>query len=313
MTTILYARDDDAGRRLDRVLRKANHGLPISAIHRLLRKGAVRVNGKSAAADRRVDAGDAIQFEIKNEPYNSIETKTGAPENNNTPPHSSLLKNNILFENEHIVIINKRAGLVVHGENSLASAVSAYLADKIPRSLSFKPGPLHRLDRETSGAIIFSKSLKGAQAVSRGFRERLFCKSYIAIAGGVITEETIWHDNLIRDKISQKTFICDTTDAIHTNAITKVTPLATNGVYTLIRVEIKTGRTHQIRAAAAARGHPLTGDKKYGSNVKEKTFFLHSFSIEFPDDCGMGIEKITAPLPAAFAQKIEQLMPGTFF
>jgi 23S rRNA pseudouridine955/2504/2580 synthase len=325
MIHTLYAHDDDAGRRLDRILRKTRPELPISAIHRMLRKGAVKINGKSAAADRRVDAGDAIQFEIKNELYNSIEAKTDAPENNNTTAHSSLIKKNILFENNTILIINKSAGVVVHGGDSLESAVTVYLKDKIPPSLSFKPGPLHRLDRETSGAIIFSKSLSGARYISEGFQKRLFCKTYIAIAEGVIEHEDIWYDTLIRDKSIKKTFLGKTEKSKtpptaaknkdsgippRRDAITKITPLASNGYFTLIKVEIKTGRTHQIRAAAAAHGHALSGDKKYGGGASGETMFLHSYSIEFPGSDITGIEKITAPPPESFKRKIKTLFPG---
>jgi 23S rRNA pseudouridine955/2504/2580 synthase len=195
------AKEDDDGRRLDRILRKSCPAAPLSALHRLLRKGAVRVNGKKATADLRVSAGDVIEFMMEGEvsPYAPV-----------TPPHnppapSPILK--ILFESADVLALNKGAGVVVHGESSLESAVRGYVAGRIPQSLSFSPGPAHRLDRGTSGVILFSKSLAGARYISGGLREGVFRKTYLAIVEGTITGEEIWEDTLSRDSDAKKTII----------------------------------------------------------------------------------------------------------
>jgi 23S rRNA pseudouridine955/2504/2580 synthase len=291
--------DDDAGRRLDRILRRALPELPLSALHRLLRKKKITVNGTSATPQRRVEAGDSIQIFVQavldNAPASPLTTLP-------TPSPPTYHPLGILFENDDLLILNKRTGIVVHGKDSLDTAVQHYLKDKIKPSLSFRPGPLHRLDRETSGVIIFSKSLKGAQYVTMALREGLLTKTYIAFVEGKIgadkTEEwaEIWEDNLWRDKAAKKTFACKEAHGTK-KAITKVKVLSyqKNENRTLAQFEIKTGRTHQIRAQAASRGHPLCGDKKYGASACAR-FFLHSQSIEFPPDNPLALpQKIIAP------------------
>ncbi|MDR3324903.1 MAG: RluA family pseudouridine synthase, partial [Spirochaetaceae bacterium] len=220
----------------------------------------------------------------------------------------------VLFENEDVLIINKDSGDIVHGEGSLDEAVGRYLAGKIHPSLSFKPGPAHRLDRNTSGVILFSKSLSGAQYLSAGLREGLFRKTYVAIVHGSLGEgEAFWEDALQRDPDAQKTRVAGADARGAKPARTKITPLARTDALTLVQAEIETGRTHQIRAQAAAHGHPLLNDNKYNAVEAQNAaaFFLHSLNIEFPADNPLHLpEKIRAPLPTAFQNAVAQLFPA---
>jgi len=182
-----------------------------------------------------------------------------------------------------------------------------YLRDKIPHSLSFRPGPLHRLDRETSGVLLFSKSLKGAQYLSRALRDGLLVKTYLAVLEEEFSGEELWEDYLIRDRRAKKTFAVSVTPGktpqpggeipvAARKAITKVKALRSGGKTSLAELQIKTGRTHQIRAQATLHKHPLSGDKKYGS--KGGAFYLHSRSIQFPADNPLGLpSEIKAPPP----------------
>jgi len=277
----LVTGENDNGRRLDRILRKALADCPLPLIHRLLRQKKVLVNGKPGKANDRIERGVKISIGLLTAP--SLEnTQTPAPNARHFPPPE------ILWQGMGLIAVNKPAGLAVHGRDSLDEIVRFYLADKLPPSLSFKPGPLHRLDKPSSGIVVFSTSIEGARLFTSLMRERKIGKTYLAVVEGIVKSEEIWQDELIRDKEKKKTFISQIAAGGKT-AVTKVTPLAEEGNYTLIKAEISTGRTHQIRAQAAFHGHPLAGDKKYGGKKFGRGFFLHAWKLEFLE------YEITAP------------------
>jgi 23S rRNA pseudouridine955/2504/2580 synthase len=198
-----------------------------------------------------------------------------------------------------LIAVNKPAGLEVHGPNSLDAMVHSFLAGALPPSLSFTPGPLHRIDKPSSGIVIFSTNIEGARTFSALMRERKVRKMYLALVEGAIQNEEIWQDELIRDKEKKKTLISPNSAGSKT-AVTLIKPLISNGVYSLVTAEIFTGRTHQIRAQAGVHGHPLAGDKKYGGHG-QNSFFLHAWKMEFLDF------SITAPFPKTFYEKIQAL------
>jgi len=272
----LITGENDNGRRLDRILRKSLADLPLPLIHRLLRQKKVLVNGKPGKASDRLECGVKISIGLLTAP--SFEnTQMRSVQARRFPPPE------ILWQGLGLIAVNKPAGLAVHGPNSLDDMVRAYLADKLPPSLSFKPGPLHRLDKPSSGIVVFSTSIEGARLFSSLMRERKVRKTYLAVVDGNVKGEEIWQDELIRDKEKKKTYVSRDDSGGGKNAVTKVTPLATDGNYTLIKAEIATGRTHQIRAQAAFHGHPLAGDKKYGGKKfgDGNGFFLHAWKLEF--------------------------------
>ena len=292
MAMELVTGENDSGRRLDRLLRKALPDAPLPLIHRLLRRGQVLVNGKPAKAQDRLVSGVKISIPSLKETY--------AP----APSARALPSPQIIWQGEGLLAVNKPSGLAVHGRGSLDEMVGSFLAEKLPPSLSFKPGPLHRLDKPSSGIVVFSASIEGARLFSALMRERKVKKTYLAIVEGAVIKEEIWQDELVRDTELKKTFVSQTLGNEKTgaskNAVTKITPLARNSKYSLVTAEIETGRTHQIRAQAAAHGHPLAGDKKYGGSGSGG-FFLHAWKLEFLE------YSIEAPLPKEFAEKIREL------
>jgi 23S rRNA pseudouridine955/2504/2580 synthase len=303
MALVLSAGADDNGRRLDRVLRKALGSLPLSAIHRLLRKGAVRVEGEPAAADCRVLAGQTIT--VNADAAWPPAPPAGFP-TDRTAGAAAPGSLDILYEGEGLLVLNKPAGLVVHGRGSLEDLALPYLGPKLPPSLSFRPGPLHRLDAPSSGVIAFSASLEGARLFSGLMRERSIRKSYLALVEGVLREAELWEDGLVRDKKRKKTFRAGAGGGDSQKASTRVTPLLANLSNTLILAEIETGRTHQIRAQAAARGFPLLGDRKYGGRGSGEGIYLHAWRMEFPELSPFP-RIIEAPLPERFGGKIKSL------
>jgi len=296
----LITGENDKGRRLDRILRKALPEYPLPLLHRLLRQGKVLVDGKRAKAEDRLEIGAKISIPLKEveKPSASVERSIvhiPSPE--------------VIRQDCGLLAVNKPVGLAVHGPTdsqapSLDTMVRSFLAEKLSDSLSFRPGPLHRLDKPSSGIVIFSTSIEGARLFSSLMREGKVRKTYLAIVEGNIEKEEIWEDLLVRDKDKKKTFISEAVLDGGKNAITKVKPLATASVkgtqYSLVTAEIATGRTHQIRAQAASRHHPLTGDRKYGGHGKDG-FFLHAWKLEFLEF------SIEAPLPQAFKKKAEEI------
>jgi len=290
--------ENDKDRRLDRILRKAMPEHSLALIHRLLRQGKVLVNGKPAKAQDRIGVTVKISIPSLNDTLNpSIKVLTHTQ---NTP-----ISLDIIWEDRGLIAVNKPAGIAVHGQNSLDTCVQSFLAGKTTPSLSFKPGPLHRLDKPSSGIIIFSVNIEGARLFTSLIKEKKVQKIYLAIVMGTIKNEEIWQDILIRDKEKKKTYVENQSHQGKT-AITKVTPLAAKNNFSLIQAEIITGRTHQIRAQASFHGYPLLGDVKYGGQ-KAKTgeqkvdLFLHALKLEFLE------YSIEAPLPIVFKQRVKEL------
>jgi len=308
MPLILTAGTDDSGRRLDRILRKALRQTPLSAIHRMLRQGLVLVGGCKANAGRRVLSGETITV-FHNEAEAEREAPVTEPAGFGTNVNSLNTIPEILFEGSGLLILNKPAGLSVHGRESLDSMVQSYLAPKLPPSLSFRPGPLHRLDKPSSGVLAFSASLEGARFFSGMMRGGMIKKEYLAIVEGKIEKAETWKDGLYRDTKIKKTFtenqVGNNPEQLEgKNAVTGINPLITNKACSLVLFRIETGRTHQIRAQAASRGHPLLGDRKYGASYFSGGFLLHAWHLYLPPPFPPMIE---APIPENFRNTVKKL------
>jgi 23S rRNA pseudouridine955/2504/2580 synthase len=329
----LIAAKDDAGRRLDRILRKALPDLSLSLIHRLLRQKKILVDNKPVILpNHRIEQGMVIkinapvtytsnQVNDNNVNHNKIKVNKKKSTHANLKPRTPNPEPLILWQGSGIIVLNKPQGLSTHGPHSLDSIVNAWLSnevgDPLPHSLSFKPGPLHRLDKPTSGAIVFSQTLEGAKLFSALLRERKLEKSYIAIVEGRIKKDRAWHDVLAHDKDVHKTFVNPEPQApnpvpLLKEAVTTIKTLASNNEYSLIEASIKTGRHHQIRAQAASHGHPLAGDIKYGAKPLPGQscgggFFLHAWKIMFNENPDGFPREIIAPLPEEFQARIEKM------
>ena len=333
----LTAGMDDTGRRLDRILRKALPDLSLSFIHRLLRQKKILVDNKPATPNHRIKQGMVIQIiasvnHTQEQVNHNIINQVKQPVNkknlcknpvSNTQGGKAAPPVPILWQGSDLIAFNKPQGLSTHGPNSLDLIVYDWLlagASPLPHSLSFRPGPLHRLDKPTSGIIFFSRTLEGAKLFSALLREHKLEKTYIAIVEGSLKKDETWHDVLTHDKTARKTFV-KTVPLLPApkEAFTTVKPIASNNEYSLIEAGIKTGRHHQIRAQAASHGYPLAGDIKYGGKPlpgqsRKGAFFLHAWKIKFnAQDVPDGFPReITAPLPEAFREKIEALFAGVY-
>jgi 23S rRNA pseudouridine955/2504/2580 synthase len=313
MSTHFVAAPDDDERRLDRILRKLLPDLPLSALHRLLRKGKITVNGKAAAPDERIRTGQVIEIpEIRGDFLEKDSNKKGKTSQTRQLPDGFIKI--IIYEGEGLLVLNKPSGLAVHGPDSLNEQVCTYLKPKLPPSLSFKPGPLHRLDKPSSGLIVFSTNLNGARLFSALLREQKIHKQYLAIVDGILKTDEFWEDALTRDYDKKKTYGAGSLDGKNRDARTKVSVLAAAAGRSLILAEIETGRTHQIRAQAALHGHPLSGDRKYGGKrlPGEKGFLLHAWKLEFKEPCLSVPARFEASLPDYFHEAIDDLFGIAF-
>ncbi len=284
---------DDAGRRLESVVRRMLPRLPLSVVHKALRSGDIRLNGAKTGPDARVAEGDVIAV------WDAlVEEKSPQRQVAPVPPEW------VLHLGTDLAVINKPAGLVTHrGEGqSEEAALDERVRAWLPSSgLAFRPGPLHRLDRETSGIVVFSRTLAGAHAFSLALRERKVSKTYLAVVSGTL--ETVLRSSgaLRRDEASRTTVA----DEDGQDAQTTFVPLAWAPGLTLVRVELGTGRTHQIRAHAQLAGHPLAGDGKYGGGTAPEgfdvPFLLHAWKLE----CAL-LPPLSAPLPVFRTQTLEK-------
>ena len=311
---------NDITRRIDKVIRLFAPSLSLSEIYKAIRKGLIRVNNKKTKAEYRIEENDTIFIAsfLLNKDINSQKEELKSVTNKKT----ILIEPDIVFENEHIIIINKPYNINVHGDdNSLDKVIKHYYKTHCSSSsLSFKPGPLHRLDRNTTGLLAFSKSLVGAHWFSENIQSHIIQKKYYGLVNGKLKNEEAWTDfiskedndkssfhKVIAKKIDKEINLKDDDEKI---AKTIATPISygkfNNDDVTLVCFNIKTGRKHQIRAQSALHGHSLLGDTAYGSKkLKEpyQEFYLTAFELSFPKDNPIGLpDRITIDLPKQFIQ-----------
>jgi 23S rRNA pseudouridine955/2504/2580 synthase len=300
---------DDAGRRIDRVVRRLLHDLPLSAVYRLFRTGAITIADRKVRPEALIRAGDSITIVM---PYKLAQQRTGperpsgaASQHEKTGLDYLAISDLVILETSDLLLINKPKGLLTHGPSGLDQLVSAAYMGKVEASLAFRPAPLHRLDRNTSGIVAVSTSITGARLFSAALRAGRIKKHYVALLDGHI-EQPLRLDNYIwRNPGIHKSLPCaaDTTNA--RRAITTIVPFMTNTKYTLASLSIGTGITHQIRTQCAACGHPLSGDMKYGGSPQSGGYLLHCACLEFPPELtNIVSSSVEAPLPEQFCRRI---------
>jgi len=299
-STIFQATPNDHGRRLDRILRKLLKNQSLSFIYKSLREKKILVNGKSAVPDYRCQSGDLIEIFLSIHASQSVPVQ---PEDQQKET-ADRLKNMILLNTADLLILNKPRGILAHdGKDSLDALVQSFYQSSHPeKSLAFKPGPLHRLDRNTSGIITFSQSIEGARQFSAGMREGKLKKTYLAIFDGSLSEPESWTDTLERDEKQKTTVLAEPlSNNSLKSARTDVWPLACHEGFTFAAIRLFSGRTHQIRAHSSIHGYPLSGDRKYGSRTDLQYYFLHAWMLDLSFlKLPMLPEQIQAPVPPEF-------------
>ena len=316
--------DNEAGQRTDRFLRKYLGGAPLSAIYRIIRKD-LKVNGRRVHEDTPLAAGDELTLYLTEEQLRSYRKPA-----KRRPAAKKQFR--VIYEDAQVLIVSKPSGLLVHGDkteksNTLINQVCGYLQEKGEydpgRERTFTPAPANRIDRNTSGLVIFGTTAPALRELTKLIRQRDgIRKFYLAIAAGQITEEMILTDALHKDADTNQVSVAQESDGGQTSE-TRIRPIHIGKRFSLVEAELITGRTHQIRVHLAKAGHPLAGDPKYGDpqvnaicrkyNVSSQ--LLHAYRLQFgqldqplQELSGKTIE---AEPPRAFQQAAEELINGS--
>ncbi len=320
---------NEAGQRLDKFLAKYMNLAPKSFFYKMMRKKNITLNGKKCEGAEKLAEGDVVKL------FLSDETIAGFTEIKVQKIQKvKKQKLDVLYEDEHIVLINKPSGMLSQKAKESDVSLVEYLIDYLldteaiteESMRSFRPSICNRLDRNTSGIVACGKSLSGLQMLSEVFRDRSIHKYYQCIVKGEMKDCRTIDGWLVKDEKSNKVqiFKSEVKDSLPIR--TKYEPLATNRTYTLLKVTLITGRSHQIRAHLASIGHPIVGDSKYGANVSRgkqnhrgvgtaeekyqiRSQLLHSYRLEFPDlqepFTYLNGKAFEAPLPKEFLRVIE--------
>ena len=269
----IVIKKNDAGQRLDKFLTKAVKGLPTSMMYKLIRTKKIKVNRKRAEQKYMLCEGDTVQLFIREEFFASPEKDDGAIKRIRP-------KLNILYEDENIMLLNKRPGVLVHedtaaAENTLAMHMKAYLYEKgeydPENERSFAPALCNRIDRNTGGVVIAAKNAEALRVMNEKIRDGQLSKYYLCLVHGIPEKKRDKLYGYLRKNSSTNTVeVRDRDFDGAKEIITGYRVLEERGKNALLEVELFTGRTHQIRAHMAHIGHPLLGDGKYGINREER-------------------------------------------
>ncbi|MBQ7926883.1 MAG: RluA family pseudouridine synthase [Lachnospiraceae bacterium] len=344
---------NQAGQRMDKFLHKYLPNAGTGFLYKMLRKKNIVLNGKKAEGKEMLAEGDEIRFFFSEETFAMFTGNTTG--NINTVSHVAAMEPQkqkanstenkykeydiayqrlqpieILLETEDVLIVNKPAGILTQKAEvkdiSLNEWLIGYLLQS--RQLSkedlqtFRPSVCNRLDRNTSGIVLCGKSLKGSQVLSRLIKERSIGKFYRTICMGSLTKAATLDGYLSKDHATNRVTLQKQMDRAAKQESdyiqTRYTPIQTKDQYTLLEVELITGKTHQIRAHLASIGHPLIGDYKYGkrsaNEVLKKQFglehqLLHAYRVEFPQ--GLELTDLAGKMVIAdYPKQFEKILQG---
>lgn len=312
---------NEAGQRLDKFLAKYMNEASKSFFYKMMRKKNITLNGKKCEGNEKLAEGDVVKLFLAEdtiEKFSSVQVQ-----------EVKKVDLDILYEDDEIILVNKPAGMLSQKARETDESLVEYLIDYLLESgkltenglRAFRPSVCNRLDRNTSGIVAAGKSLAGLQMLSGVFKDRSIHKYYQCLVSGEIRDVKTVDGWLLKDEKKNQVRILTEAEAKRFGGRggdeepkrirTKYEPMATDGRFTLLRVTLLTGRSHQIRAHLASLGHPIVGDSKYGGVSKVsssgrtvKYQLLHSYRLEFP--------KLAEPFAYLSGKVFEAPMPGYF-
>ena len=312
---------NEAGQRLDKFLAKYMNEAAKSFFYKMMRKKNITLNGKKCEGNEKLAEGDVVKLFLAEdtiEKFSSVQVQ-----------EVKKVDLDILYEDDEIILVNKPAGMLSQKAKETDESLVEYLIDyllgsgKLTESglRAFRPSVCNRLDRNTSGIVAAGKSLAGLQMLSGVFKDRSIHKYYQCLVSGEIRDVKTVDGWLLKDEKKNQVRILTDVEAKRFGGRggdeepkrirTKYEPIATDGRFTLLKVTLLTGRSHQIRAHLASLGHPIVGDFKYGGVSKVnpsgrtvKYQLLHSYRLEFP--------KLAEPFVYLSGRVFEAPLPGYF-
>jgi len=316
----LIVTENEAGQRLDRFLKKYLKRASLSMIYKMIRKD-IKLNGKRAKEDVMLSVGDTLSIYLTEE---RLQELTAA-----ALKKTARRQFKIAYEDDNLLVVEKPWGLLTHGDahekkNTLANQVCGYLQEQgtyqPSRERTFTPSPINRLDRNTTGLVMFGKNAETLRLMTRLIRERDYIhKYYRTIVAGNFQKMMVFRDRLEKDESRNQSVVVGASEG--REAVTNVWPLVSGKQFSLVEVGLVTGRTHQIRVHLSHAGYPLAGDAKYGKkSVNERvrrelgltTQLLHACRLEFenmpPPFTYLNGKKIEAEVPEAFRRAEQKLI-----
>jgi 23S rRNA pseudouridine955/2504/2580 synthase len=297
-----------AGQRLDNFLFRHLKGVPKSRVYRMLRTGEVRVNGGRAKPDDRLAGGDVLRIP-------PVRTAARETEVLVSPWLSERLEARILFEDAHLLALNKPVGLPVHGGSGQSAGVIESLRLLRPEARFLEL--VHRLDRDTSGCLLIAKKRSALTALHELFRGEGVDKRYLALLSGVWARQRLLVDAPLEKNIRQGGERMVKVSRAGKSAQTEFRRLRRFGAATLVEARPLTGRTHQIRVHAQHLGHPIACDERYGDENANREFrrlglrrlFLHAAELHLPHPASDEMLHLVAPLETELETFLETLSP----
>lgn len=279
---------NDGGQRVDKFLTKAYPNLPQSMLYKCIRKKDIKVNGQRCQISTRLQEGDVLSLFLKEE----FLQKEERPEDFLKAPK----KLSILYEDENLLLLDKKPGLIVHPDenyhfDSLIARVQHYLYDKgefDPKGENaFAPALVNRIDRNTGGIVMAAKNAEALRVLNQKVKDREMHKFYLCVVCGHLDKkEDLLTGYLEKNEFQNRVYISKKPKDGAKTIRTRYRVLEEKRDFSLVEVELLTGRTHQIRAHFASIGHPLAGDGKYGKNTVNKEIgfpyqALYSYKLRF--------------------------------